>query len=308
MAVRELNRFKRITASGGGTLVAPANESFRVRCLCCTPSSSDDYLIAMVEGKTVQKLRVKGYAGNGSPYPAGKTTQLYEASFGGLMNWLRGRGLDLSIPVAKGQTLTVSRFAETGDLTIRYDAYDADDVKADEPNGVDGLVQRYVHYATNPSAVTASPVAITTSLMWAGGDQWPINLREVGIGLRYRLHGLMGCPSARGNNTINKGYTTYLLLWKEGNVLMDAGDQVGIPFGGLSTTTADAETYSPVASMIGPLTGAIPYPPLMFDPPLEFTPGDTLTAQIAVAGAASGGIGASGLDLAFLLERIRGGA
>jgi hypothetical protein len=305
MALKEAGRYKRITASGGGTLQAAANESLRVRGIYCVPSASDTYLTVSVEGRVINKLRVKGMSGNYLPYPAVKTTQLYERVTGGLFGFLALQGFDMSIPIATGETLTISRYAETGDVTIFYDAYDAADVKADEPNGSQGKVQRYLHHVTNPAAITTTPTTLSTSGIWTGGDGWPANAAAVPEGVSFKLFGLLGCGSARGNNTINKGCTTYLLLLSGGDILFDSKDLVGIPFGGVVGTTADAETYANSYSVIGPLTAENPAPPLIWTPPVAFKSGDTLTIQVATTGQASTGIGASAIDLALMLERIR---
>ena len=305
MALREKGCVKTITASGGGTLTADANESYRVTEIACVPSSSDTYLTLTVGGRTINKIRVKGKSGNHLPFPCVKTAQIYEAITGGLFAALRARGFDLTIPVPTGYGLNVARYAETGNVALTFDVYDAGDVKADEPNGPEGKIQRYLHYGDNAAAVTASPVAVANSLMWTGGEQWPFDGVSVPHGVEYRLHGILACPVARGNNTANKGYTTFLTLWKEGNVLLDAEDQVGFPFLGTAVTTADANTYTPAGSVVGPLTAEYPYPPLWFSPPLPFLEGTTLGVKITVESAASGGIGANGLDVALALEKLR---
>ena len=305
MALIEKGRVCRITASGGGNLTAPPNQSYRVTDVFCVGSSSDTYLTLINGGRTVNKIRVVGLSGNHAPYPAQKTTQYYELSVPGLFRFWRGVGLDMAIPVPSGFTLTVSRYAETGDVCLIYDAYDAGDVKADDPNGPDALVQRYLHYATNAAAIAASPVSVASDLIWTGGPGWPFDASQVPAGVEFHLFGIQACPVARGNNTANKGYTTLLTLWKNGDVLLDNLDQAGLPFLGVAATTADADTYGAAGSIIGSMTGAHPTPPLVFDRPLVFKPGDTLLTQVTVSGAASGGIGAAGLDVAFALERVR---
>jgi len=302
VALRERNRVKRITASGGGTLVAPNHESFLVKDIYCVPSANDDYLTLLVEGVNVAKFRVKGLGGNHLPYPAVKTTQVYEATRGTMLSQLRAAGLDLSIPVPSGQTLTVSRYAEAGDVCLVYDAYDRDDIAEDAPNGPRARVRRYLHYVTNASAIVASPADLDESLIWTGGDQWPIGGLDVPHNTVIRVVGLVGCPVAHGDGSNNKGYCEYLKLLKEGDVLM-SDTQVGIPFVGNSGQTADAADYTPVASVIGPATAERPYPPLIFPEPLEFTTGQTLTLQLTVGNAASGGIAAGEVDLALILER-----
>jgi len=304
MAYRE-TRYKRITASGGGTLQAPAYESYRVRDVFSVASSNDTYLTMDVGGRQVLKLRNAGKSGSHCQYPADKVGQLYEAGGITLMAYLAARGFDMSIPVPAGYTLTVSRYAETGDVTLVYDVYDAGDVKADEPNGPDCLINRYVHYMTNASAITASPATFDTSYIWTGGEAWPVGGVAVPDKVTITVRALIGSGVARGNNTANKGYTAYLQLWYNGDVIGDAQDQNGIPLGGIAATTADADTYGGQACVIGPLTGAQPKPPLILEPPLVFPAGAIVTPKVTVASAASGGIGAAGLDLALAIERVR---
>jgi len=307
MALRERGRIKRITASGGGTLQADADESFRITDLYCAPSSNDTYLTLYVGGRTVNKIRVKGKAGNHAPYPTVKTTQLYEATFGGLFAALRARGFDMTIPVATGETFKVERYAETGDVTIVYDVYDPGDVANTEPNGSAASVRRYLLYADNSAAVTASPASIDNSLEAAGMDDWPIDGDDVPGNTEFRLHGVLGCPCAAGDGSNNHGYTTHLKLLSDGDVLMDSEDQVGVPFLGDSSVTSATVDYTPVGSLVGPMTAERPYPPLWFPEPLVFTTGRTLTLQVVVGSAGSNGIGANELDVCLALERIVGG-
>lgn len=305
MALRESGRYKRITASGGGTLVAPAYEAYRLRDLYCTPSSNDTYLTVQIGDRTVLKIRVKGRSGNHAAYPGAKTTQLHEAVPRTLMTLLRVAGFDMSVPIPPGYTLTVSRYAETGDVTLVFDAYDPADVSPGEPNGPDAKILRYLHYLTQAAAITASPATLDTSLMWPGGEAWPVGGVDVPDGVTINLAAILGAPCARGNNTANKGYTSALQLWREGEVLFDADDQVGLPFGGIAATTADADTYGGAASIIGPATAQDGHPPLILVPPLVFPEGSIVTPKVTVTDPASGGIGAAGLDLALALERIR---
>lgn len=289
MALLLANQVKIITASGGGTLTPQPGQSIRVRDIHCVPSSSDTYLTLLIGGATVGLYRVKGYAGNHQPFPCIKTTQVYERITGGLMRFLAALGLDMSIPIADGESLTVKRYAETGNVCLIYDVFDAADVKPTDPNGSESLVRRYVHPITNTAAITSTPVTLATSLIWTGGDQWPVNGLGVPDKTTFKLIGLIGAPSARGNASANKGYSTYLQLLKRNDQLFDI-DRNGLPFKGNSAATADTEDYTSLGSLIGPLTAESPAPPLIFPSPLVFATGDTLTVQVVLAAAASGGI------------------
>lgn len=305
MALRERGRLKRLVASAGGTLVAPSHESFRITDLFCAPSTNDTYLTLTVAGATIGKFRVKGCGGNCLPYPTVQTAQAYEAQLGTVFGWGRAHGWDLTIPLAAGQTLTVSRYAETGELTIMYDAYDAGDVAASEPNGSNASVRRYLHYMTNAAAITTTPWSLDTSLVWTGMESWPVGARPVPANRTIKLFGVLGAPCAAGDASANKGATTYLSLLREGNVMFDDA-QNGVPFVGDVSSVAAAVTYKPIASLIGPLTAEYPYPPFWLPEPVEFSAGETLTCQVILAGAAATGIAAAELDVALALELTTG--
>lgn len=305
MALRERGRVKRITASGGGTLVAPSHESFRVTDIHCVPAASDTYVELVIAGATVGKFRVKGCAGNCLPYPCVQTAQAYEAQLGTVFGWGRAHGFDLSLPLAAGQTLTLSRHASTGEVSIVYDAFDAGDVAATEPNGSDALIRRYLHYMTNAAAITTTPWALDTSLIWTGMESWPVAARQVPAGRTIRLHGILGAPCAAGDASDPKGSTTFLTLLRDGNVMFD-DSQNGIPFVGDAAATAAAVSYKPIASLIGPLTAEYPYPPFWLEEPIEFAAGASLTCQVILVAAAATGIAAAELDVALALELVRG--
>ena len=112
------NQVQRMQASGGGTLNPPPGQAYRVREFFCVPSTNDDYLTITVDATNILKLRVKGKAGNHCPYPTVQTQQLYENQLGTLLGRLRAAGIDLSIPVASEQILTVARYAEAGEVCL----------------------------------------------------------------------------------------------------------------------------------------------------------------------------------------------
>lgn len=329
MALKVRNQTKLITASGGGTLRADEDESFLVHGIHCDPSTNDTFVTIYVGGVTLAKIRVKGKSGNHLPYPFAKTAQIYEDRPGALLGYLRARGreifgqgpgwgentlegyqanpLDLSIPVASGETLTVSRFAEAGDVCLVYDIYEAGDVTPAMPNGTRSNVRRYIHYADNAAAITTTPYAVTNSLMWSGGDEWPFNALSVAERNQFSILALVGCPASHGSGAANKGVTTHWQVMLRNNVLFDE-DRNGIPFEGETAQVADAISYIADASLIGPLTAENPAAPLILVPALEFVEGDKLTTQMVLANAAAGGIAANELDVAYVLEHRYGAA
>ena len=322
MGLRAANQVKIITASGGGTLAAGPAQSLLVKDIFCVPSSSDTYLTLLTRGTTIGKLRVKGLAGNHLPFPHVKTAQIYERYSGTILALLRAAGLaqlglparpmqadldlflknplDIRFPIASGESLTVSRYAEAGNVVLLYDEYDAGDIKPDLPNGSASLLQRYLHYVTNVATAATGDCAVTTSLIWTGGPSWPVDLAAVAKNNAYRLLAIVGNPLAKGASAASKGYTTFLKLMRENTVLFDA-DRNGLPFRGDSSALS-AVGYVSEGSVIGPGTAENPRPPFVLDPALVFGEGETLSTWITIAAYASGGPAAGELDLAYVLE------
>ena len=304
MPAVERNMIKHLVASGGGSLRAEANESFRVKDIFCYPHASDTYLTLLVDGRTVNKIRVKGKAGSHAPYPSALSdpTGREDMPFG-LFSYLRAKGFDLTIPVPAGSALSVERYAAAGNVCLVYDRYPAGEVKGDEPNGPLGRLQRYLHYATNLDAVTATPASINSSLIWTGGDKWPFDGTAVPNEFKMVLHGIMACPMSQGAAGANVGYCTHVRMYREGDMLFDSRDQVGIPFLSSSGETGASPSYKPMASLIGSLAEDRMSQPFMLDPPLEFGPGEKLTTQVAIATASTIAFDALAMDFCFLLEK-----
>jgi hypothetical protein len=299
MAVQSANQFKTITASGGGTLVAQAGQSLLLTDIFCVPSSSDTFLTLTIGGTTVGKFRVKGKSGNHCAFPSVFTALAAELVTRGLFAELRARGVDLSIPIASGETLTVTRYAEAGNVVLRYTVADAGDYKNTDPNGRLAKVRRYVNYVGNTAAVTALAYAdLDYSEMWAGFNAWPAGLLGVPENHRFTLFGLLGCPSGKGASAANKGYTTNIQLIRENNVLFDP-DRAGLPFLG-DVAEATGQAYKEIASVVGALTAERPRPPLMFDTPLVFDRGESITGRVLITGAAASGHAINTIDVQYI--------
>ena len=329
MAIRARNQTKLITASGGGTLTADADESFLIKNVYCNPSTNDTYLTFLIQGTTVGMIRVgknvvggPAMAGNHLPYPMMKNAYIYEHLAGTIIDQLRTAGrallglpprpfdggpdefkknpLDIRYPVASGETFRVSRYAEAGNVCLLYDVYDAGDIKPDLPNGRLSRIQRYLHYGTNVASAANGDCAVSTSLIWRGGDGWPFDGSTVAEKNVQRLLAIIGCPLGKGASSTNKGYTTHLKLTNRNTILFDE-NRNGLPFHGDSSGIS-AASYVSEGSVVGVGTGLNPTPPFILDPPLVFGEGESLTTSIVIAGYASNGPGAGELDLAYVLE------
>jgi len=279
--LKQANMIKRITAVSGGNLSAAAGESLLIKRIECIPSGTDDYLTLSVDRVTVGYYRVRTKSGNHL------STILTSYLKRNLMEFLTEHGVNVTIPVAEGQTFNVSRAADAGNVIIVYDKYDAADVLATMPNGSDSKEFTFVQYAKVGTPPTASGDAlIDTAITPAEFPDFPCG-KVVPALHTIKLLGIVGCPFADGAGGPISFTTSFMKVIKGREVLFDE-DRLGIPFDAQNEAAA-ALTYSSNFSLIGPCveillsTGVVANgDPLMFDPALEFAAGEELNVYLSV--------------------------
>lgn len=278
--LRLLNCIKLLAASGGGNLEADAGESFLVKGIYVAPSSNDDYLTAKIDNVTVGYYRLVGKSGNhlGGISNSGKGTNL--------MRFLVDRDLPFSLPVAEGQKLNISRYAETGKVQILYDRYDAGDVTAVMPSGTAAKRYGFLQYLRESAVLSASGnILLDTSITPAEFPDFPAG-KAVPAKMKIKLHGIAGCPVADFVSGDNGFYTTYLKLIREREVLCDE-DRAGFLFWG-NDQTAQTAQYILGNSLIHSGAEFAEFnsfwpndSPLMFDEPLVFESGEELLVYLS---------------------------
>lgn len=299
--LRQASCIKRITASGGGDLVANAGESFLIRRLYGNPSGNDTFLTLRVDRKTVGVYRLGGDAGNHLSYYT-------EGNFkNNLTEFLERMGVNISIPVAEGQTFTVSRYAETGEVVIVYDIYDAGDMVASMPNGSDSKEYTFLQYMDSTETLTASgDIKIDTSLSPAEFPDFPCGAV---VPARHTIDILGICGSPVGDKTSGDNYflSTYLKLVKDRETLFDE-DRNGIPFFA-KKPDEDEVMYRTTMSLIGDCVmnsysqshELLAYP-IMFTPPLHFVSGEELLIYVTMAETGTHTLTASIQSLAAIMK------
>jgi len=278
--LRQANKVKQILTSGGGDLTVAAGKSILVKSIYCIPNTNDTYLTVSVDRVTVAYYRVKTRAGNHvSPY-------LTAYHIPHLMNFLTARKINVFIPVAEGQTLNISKFAETGNIMIVYDEYDAGDMRADMANGSAGKEYTFIQYMSTSETPTASQdILMDTSLSPAEFPDFPCG-KSVPAGHQITLLGILGHPFTTGGGAPENWGTTFVKLIREREVLFDE-DRKGIPFDG-QDAAATVDAYMCNFSLIGPCTPVlldsavqVIGDPLLFDPPIVFSEGEELNIYIS---------------------------
>ncbi len=299
----QANMVKRITASGGGDLEAKAGESLRIKRIECIASTNDTYLTIRVDRVTSAYYRVAGKSGNHL------STNRVDYLKRNLMQFLADHGINITIPVAEGQTLNVSRYAEAGNVMIVYDRFSAGDVLATDPNGSESNIITFLQYASIGTTPTASgDHKLDTAITPSEFPDFPCG-KVVEARHTVELLGVAGCPFNDAEAGPAGFATSFMKFIKDREVLFDP-DRNGIPFDA-QAAGATADSYGGNFSLIGPGTEVLvdtnvvmAGDPLMFDPVLRFEAGSELNVYLSLieTGAPTWGCLE---DVAFILRDIR---
>jgi len=292
---------KRIVASGGGDLEVPAGKSYLVRRLYAEPSGNDTFLTLRVDRKTVGAYRIGGKSGNHlSFYTEGNFKR-------NLMEFLESRGINVSIPVAEGQTFNVSRYAETGEVVIVYDQYSAGDIRADMANGSDAKEYTFIQYMNNSATKAVSgDLEMDESNSPAEFPDFPCSA-VVPARHKIEILGLAGHPTGHKTTGDNYILSTFVKMIKDRETLFDE-DRAGIVFRA-KKPSEDKTMYRIDFSLIGASVMSsysqadeIASDPLMFVPSLVFESGEELLIYVTFALTGSDTLPADTVDLAAIMK------
>ena len=278
--LRQGNCVKRFTAVSTDKLEANAGESFLIRGIYVAPESDNTYLVLKVNRKTVGAYRIYGRSGN--HLDVMNNGYIHR----NLMEFLLSKGVNCTIPVAEGQSFTVSSVGTSPVVAILYDTYDAGDIRADMVNGTDSKEYMFIQYMNSSTAVTeAQTVELDTSLSPAEFPDFPCG-KSVPANTEIEILGLVGCPCGEGFSANAYIGSSYLKLVKEREVLFDE-DRNGIPF--FYQYESLNPSYNAGFSLIGACVSMRNYDagmgltynvtlgdPLIFEPALKFRAGEEL--------------------------------
>ena len=287
-------------------LKADSGESFMIRKVTCFAPSEDSYITFRVDRKTVGVYRIKGKSGNHLGHA--QTGWLHK----NLMEFLEKRDINVSIPVAEGQTFTYNISAGNAHVCTYYDVYDAGDIRADMPNGSESKEYTFVQYLNAGTYPTASgDVLLNVSLSPSEFLDFPCG--EV-VPPRHKIDvlGLVGSPVGDDTDSANYIVTDFCKLVKEREVLFDQRRR-GFLFTGLRGTdngTRWNNTFSPIGPCVPVQTVLYdqndPQPsyqdPLIFEEPIHMLSGEQLNIYITVRLVGSHTLTAGAIDLAAILR------
>lgn len=287
-------------------LTADIGESFLIKKITVFAPSNDGYLILRVDRKTVGVYRTKGHSGNHLGHP--QTGWLHK----NLMEALGAREINVSIPVAEGQTFTYLFSTGNGHVCTYYDVYDAGDIRADMPNGSAAKEYTFLQYmncATAPSA--SGDVLLDQSLSPAEFPSFPCG-QNVPPRHKIDVLGLVGSPIGDDTDSANYIVTDFVKMVKEREVLFDQRRR-GMLFTGLRGVSG-GQVWNNTFSPIGPCvpvqivlydqssTQPSYQDPLIFDEPIRMQSGEELNVYVTVRLVGTHTLTALSIDLAAILR------
>lgn len=276
--LRQSNCVKSVATGSAFSLYADAGESFLIKSVIFADALTTSYPVFRVDRKTVGCYR----GGAQGVQHLGGSVDAYIPMH--LMDWLTSKGINMSIPVAEGQTFTITRAGTSGALVVVYDIYDSGDIRADMVNGTESKEYNFIQYMTASEVLKASQdYLLSVSLSPAEFPDFPCG-KVVPAKTLIDVLGIVGMPVCVGNDT-NYTATTFLKLVKDREILFDE-DREGLPFEALGAIAA-ATTRKIVSSLIGDcvsIAATLSDPsyglPLLFDPPLAFVSGEELLVYL----------------------------
>lgn len=224
-----------------------------------------------------------------------------------ILGFLAARGLFNGFPIAEGQTMTLTGVAQAvAGVICVYEEYDAQDVKASDPNGSDSLEYLFMNYGRPAAAVTTTATTIyDTPQTTAEFPDFPFG-KDAPAKAEIDLLGICASDAVDYRSAADSMGTTYLKLVRDRVVLFD-DDKNGLMLRGRLGWHDTATHFGRGLSLFGNCSDEDQKPPLMFDPPLTFLPGEELGIYIStLAGAAIAAASLSAADLEIaLIERVR---
>ena len=224
-----------------------------------------------------------------------------------LLAYLKKMGLWTGWPVAEGETFRIEGGKNTnGRQLILYQIFDAADQKPEAPNGSRATEYMFINYGNCGGSIQATADNLyTTSKNPAEFPDFPFG-KVCPAKYNIDIHGICGSPFAsRLNDDTDYSYTRYLKLIKDREVLFDE-DRNGILFEQRNLNLGDRRHgIASGISLIGNNSEFDLQPPLMFDPPISFGPGDELGMYLTiVVGGAGQAINIYQHEIA-LIETVR---
>jgi len=301
--LQQSNCIKRAASGVAFSLHADAGESFLIKNIIFGGATAvADYPILRVDRKTVGCYRAGAQGLNHLGHPQDTFIPM------NLMEWLTSKGINVTIPVAEGQSFTIDRgAAKTGDVVVVYDRYDAGDITANMVNGSEAKEYNFIQYMTAAAALAADgDHLLSVSLSPGEFPDFPCG-KVVPARHTIDILGIAGAPFSEAGGATGEITSEYIKLVKDREILFDE-DRNGIPFFGADSVDTDVE-YLTEMSLIGDCVSVVTGlsdpsygVPLLFDPPLHFVSGEELLVYLNVDWATDASLAVAHVRVALIMH------
>lgn len=300
--LKQANCIKRAATTVAFSLHADAGESFLVKNIIFGKTATTGYPVLRVDRKTIGCYR----GGAIGLSHLGHNLDTYIPM--NLMEWLTSKGINMSIPVAEGQTFTIDRgSSDTGDVTVIYDLYDSGDITALMPNGSEAKEYTFIQYMTASAALAADgDHLLNVSLSPAEFPDFPCG-KVVPANTIIDILGIAGAAFCEAGAASGHVVSQYIKLIKDRETLFDE-DRNGIPFFGQDTAETDVQ-YITDDSLIGDCVSVVTGlsnpsygVPLLFVPPLHFVSGEELLVYLHVGWETDGSLAVGHVRVAMIMN------
>lgn len=218
----------------------------------------------------------------------------------------KAKGIDVSIPVAEGETFGLTAPGTNNFVEAVYDLYEAGDVSPDETNGSRAKAYHLFQMISNTAAPTETgDEALDFCDLDSEFPNFPAG-DVVPAGTEMRLLGLFGSPVTKGDAANNDQITTHLKFLADREDIFDK-DMTGLLYQGDISHVAATTVYTADASRLTLGVAAAMPDVIVFDEPLVFGPGtelNVLATILETTAAADIAAKAIKLGLLFLVVKL----
>ena len=289
------------------SLTPDVGQSILVTDICVVPNSAvGEFLTAQVSQTTVGFYHVGSGILNQLPFQDGNTPQ------GTIFAQMAKRGYDMSIPVAEGETFTVSADNNWSYLVVKYDIYTAGDIKNTDRNGSRSSEYIFLNYGTHDTAITTASNFVLNKTHnpvefpdFPYGSYVPAKSTISVLGVGFPAQVMEGTTA--GTDSI---LTEYLKFTRDREVLFDDDRNGFLVLGIADASHADSTMFYESERSNLPYGGEDQYSGIyLFNNPLVFTGGEELTLTVSTLLAGGGStLVASGLYSCIPMLVQRGNA
>ncbi|MBA7478803.1 hypothetical protein ES707_14231 [subsurface metagenome] len=222
-----------------------------------------------------------------------------------LLSYLWNKGIFKGFPVAEGETFTVDLITGANDVkVVEYDIYDAADMTNLMENGSKSEAYMFVSYGDSGGNIQA----VADNILGQSNNpaEYPDFPFAAGVpsGHQIELLGLLASDVAPAANVAGTAtYTDYLRMMRGRKVLFDEDHNGLLYFAPFADALGAVDMIAEGYAVGGNFTQCDLKQPLMFDPPIIFDEGETLTCSWHVVIAGAGAIISQALqEVAFILR------